>query len=236
MRNNLMQIARNCVEEKYPDAEFALLCGSAASGTMTTSSDLDLVVWDDTEPHPFRHSFYFENWPVEGFVLTSRSYIHFFEEAVQTANPTLLRMLAEGKPVKESERMHQLKTEAQQLLEEGPDPCSLAELDQMRYQISELLEDFEAVESREDGIFITHPLISLVPRFILRRSDCWLGEGKWLGREFKTYDHQLYQQFTRAVSAYYEKNDKTHLITFIDQVLDPSGGRFFEGYNAVRFI
>lgn len=63
----IREIARAFVEEKHPGASASILGGSAASGTATSTSDLDIAVL-----YPDGHSNYaetsrFRGWLVESF-------------------------------------------------------------------------------------------------------------------------------------------------------------------------
>ncbi|MBO8155611.1 MAG: nucleotidyltransferase domain-containing protein [Bacillaceae bacterium] len=67
MEQGLTQMAKRIIQEHFPGCRTALLCGSHVRGQGTATSDLDLVIIDDTFQTSFRESFLFQNKPVECF-------------------------------------------------------------------------------------------------------------------------------------------------------------------------
>lgn len=79
-------------------------------------------------------------------------------------------------------------------------------------------------------------LAELVSEFILRANGKWVGTSKWVFRLLKAHDEQLAFQFFEAFNLYYETKDKTQIIVFVDNVLEPYGGRLFEGFSMGKAI
>ncbi|MFD2672732.1 nucleotidyltransferase domain-containing protein [Marinicrinis sediminis] len=230
-----LEAASRCLEERYPHASFAVMGGSSASGLAGASSDLDLVIVDSSEPYPFRQSFWFEGYPVEAFIVTSRSYTRFFEEAVQSGLPTILRLLGDGIVIKPNSQFTRMTTMAKKLLDEGPEPCSLAELDEYRYEITEQLTDFESISDPGEALFILLKMSDLVQKMQLRANRQWLGEGKWAARALKAYQPQQFDQYVKAIAAFVAEGDKSVWVDYVEAVLQECGGRFFEGYYSVYY-
>ena len=65
----MLTTARTLVEERCPDAVWAILTGSALGPRRTAGSDLDIVVLREDGP-TYRESLRFRGWPVELFVQT----------------------------------------------------------------------------------------------------------------------------------------------------------------------
>jgi hypothetical protein len=78
--------ARALVEERFPQARWAVLAGSVITAHRTAGSDLDIVVLlpTDDPQAPHRDSRYFRGRPVELFVHDERTAAFGEEKAIET--------------------------------------------------------------------------------------------------------------------------------------------------------
>ncbi|WP_274307261.1 nucleotidyltransferase domain-containing protein [Solibacillus daqui] len=226
-----LKAARQFVEKYFPNCQAALLAGSVVRGEATTTSDLDIVIFDKEVKNPYRESFIEFEWPIEVFVHNLTSYKHYFAMDYERARSSLQKMLVEGFVVKDDGIVEQIKKEAQQILENGPQHWSLQTIDAKRYFITDVLDDFIGCTTIHEELFIVNMLAELISEFILRTNDKWVGTSKWVFRLLKAHDEQIALQFFEAFNFYYETKDKTQIITFVDHVLEPFGGRLFEGFS-----
>lgn len=226
-----LNAARQFVEKYFPNCQAALLAGSVVRGEATTTSDLDIVIFDKELKNPYRESFIEFEWPIEVFVHNLTSYKDYFTMDYERARPSLQKMLVEGIVVKDEGIVEQIKKEAQQVLANGPQQWSIDTIDAKRYFITDVLDDFIGCTTIHEELFIVNKLAELISEFILRTNDKWVGTSKWVFRLLKAHDEQLALQFFEAFNFYYETKDKTQIITFVDYVLEPFGGRFFEGFS-----
>ena len=100
MNNSRLQpfeAAKRFIEEKFPDCQAALLAGSVVRGEETTTSDLDIVVFDEKVESSYRESL-IEVWIGQSKCssITFTSYIDFFKSDCERARPSLPRMVSEG--------------------------------------------------------------------------------------------------------------------------------------------
>ncbi|WP_261381647.1 nucleotidyltransferase domain-containing protein [Paenibacillus cremeus] len=218
------------VEEYFPACEAALLAGSSIQGRATATSDLDLVLFDESQPGPFRQTFVAYDWVIEAFVLTRATYRYFFDEGIDSAIPSLQRMCAEGQLLRGGELVSDIVEEARAELLAGPPTWSREEVNKGRYEIGEALEDLTGCDQREEGLFIVHKLAGLLAEFKLRTSGCWLGDGKWLHRCLQRCDAVWSAQLTEALEAYYRRDDAAPLGLLSAQLLAPFGGFLVHGY------
>lgn len=154
----------------------------------------------------------------------------------ERAIPSLQKMLVEGIVIKDDGVVEKIKKEAQQILENGPQQWSLQTMDTKRYFITDVLDDFIGCTKIHEELFIVNRLAELVSEFILRANGKWVGTSKWVFRLLKAHDEQLAFQFFEAFNLYYETKDKTQIIVFVDNVLEPYGGRLFEGFSMGKAI
>src|SRR5260221_7174823 len=78
-------------------------------------------------------------------------------------------MYAEGMILKDRDQVAQrIKNEARQLLEQGPAPLSAAEITQLRYQLTDALDDFVGSERCGESYFInsTTRFARITPRLL----------------------------------------------------------------------
>lgn len=93
-------------EQRYPDADCLLLCGSIVRGEATVTSDLDIVVLYAELPHAYRESLMWEGYPVEAFVHSPSTLRYFFEQFDgPTGFPLLMQMVCESIEVPQATRL-----------------------------------------------------------------------------------------------------------------------------------
>ncbi|GLO64556.1 nucleotidyltransferase domain-containing protein [Oceanobacillus kimchii] len=230
-RMNAREAARKIVEQHFPSCTGAVLAGSVLRGEATNTSDLDIVIFDKKLPASYRTSFNSFGWPVEAFVHNSESYKFFFESDRKRARPSLPDMVANGVIIKNEDGiMDKIKVEANQILTNGPDKWTKEEIDLKRYFLTDVLDDFIGSEYRPEELFILNKLMDLVCEFILRTKNQWVGDSKGMYRALQRHDDTLTEELIRSVDTFYQYNEKKSMIEFVDRILEPYGGRFFEGF------
>lgn len=234
-----MSIARPCAEKAaaefvarhFPLCQCALLAGSTVRGEATSRSDLDIVVFDEHVPAAYRESFVEEGWPIEAFVHNFTSYKAFFESDCRRGRPSLPKMVAEGVPIKEDARLEAVKSEAERLLEKGPEPWSADTIRFKRYFLTDLLDDFIGSSDRMEDLFIASALAEAASEFVLRTNRQWIGQSKWIMRALRNFDPDLAKRFSEGFDNFYRTGNKEKIITLADLVMQPYGGRLFAGFS-----
>lgn len=232
---NMIDAARAFVEYSFPACDAAFVAGSAVRGEATTTSDLDIVIVTRDVKAPYRESLSAFGWPIEVFVNTHESYHEFFARDIQRRRPSLPRMCAEGMILKDRDQLAQrIKNEARQLLEQGPAPLSAAEITQLRYQLTDALDDFVGSERRGESYFIANEVAVLASELVLSYHRQWIGKGKWVLRALQAFDPQQAELLTVALETFYQQGTKEDLISFAQDALALVGGRLFEGYSTLH--
>ncbi|TQR18186.1 nucleotidyltransferase domain-containing protein [Psychrobacillus vulpis] len=226
-----MEAAKLFLSLKFPNCQGAVLAGSVVRGEPTVTSDLDIVVFSESINSSFRETLIFNGWPIEVFVHNLSSYKSFFESDYKRARPSLPRMVAEGLILKNEGIMEDIQAEARQLLNNGPEQWSNDIINMKRYFITDALDDFIGCNKRAEEIFIANTLAELVSEFVLRTNRKWVGASKWIIRSLKLYDEGFTEQFVEAFDLYYKTGDKNNIIQIVENVLQPYGGRLFEGFS-----
>ncbi|MGF9831771.1 nucleotidyltransferase domain-containing protein [Bacillus anthracis] len=107
-----MEAAQSIITSHFPDCDVALLGGSVARGEATKTSDLDIVIVDQSLTSCYRESFYSNGWPVEVFVHNFETYKTFFKMDCDRGRPSLPQLVSEGIVLKgENEIVEKLKRE-----------------------------------------------------------------------------------------------------------------------------
>ncbi|WP_082686268.1 nucleotidyltransferase domain-containing protein [Bacillus coahuilensis] len=228
---SVMDAARQFVLKYHPHCEGALLAGSVVRGQATETSDLDIVVFDGNLSSSYRKSFIEFGWNIELFAHNLTSYAHFFKQDCESGRPSMPWMVNEGIPIRDNGVLNTIKREAKDWLQTGPERWSEKTIKEKQYFITDCLEDLIGCEDREEGLFIVGKLAELVSEFMLRTNGKWTGTSKWAFRSLVQYDVVLAKEFTIALDYYYKTNNKSKIIIFVDKVLLPYGGRFFEGFS-----
>ncbi|PEP60285.1 nucleotidyltransferase domain-containing protein [Bacillus pseudomycoides] len=224
--------AQKIIESQFPHCDVALLGGSIARGEATKTSDLDIVIFDESLSNCYRESFFSNGWPVEVFVHNFKTYKEFFKSDCERGRPSLPQLVAEGIVLQgEKKIVTNLKQEAQQLLDKGPEKWTEELIRQKRYFITDALDDFIGATKREEELFIANLLADLVHEFVLRVNGQWVGNSKWFIRMLRKYDELFAEQFVEAFDHFYITGEKKKLIAFVENTLENYGGRLFEGFS-----
>ena len=141
------------------------------------------------------------------------------------------RMVAEGIVLRDSGMVDGIKREAQELLDGGPEIWSDATIRTKRYFLTDVLDDFIGCGDRAEGIFIAGALAEGIAEFELRTHGRWIGASKWIVRSLQHYDKKFADRFVEAFDDYYRSGSKDKAIELADAVMEPHGGRLFEGFS-----
>lgn len=225
--------AEHFVSRYFRGCDCAILAGSILLDDATSTSDLDIVVIADNHPDaPFRESFRAFGWPVEVFVHTRSSLEQYFQSDVARRRPSLQTMIAEGVVVQDASGIaSHLQTAARSQLDAGPPPLSQDELDAMRYMLTDLIEDLVGCVDADEMLFIAFALVESCIDFILAVNCRWTGSGKWRLRALRRFDPQLAYELTVVIQRVFQNGDTLELVSFVDKLIKPYGGRCFEGYR-----
>ncbi|MBE7103851.1 nucleotidyltransferase domain-containing protein [Bacillus cereus] len=227
-----IEAARSIIASQFPNCDVALLGGSVARGDATKTSDLDIVIFDQSLSSCYRESFYSNGWPVEVFVHNFETYKTFFKMDCDRGRPSLPQLVLEGFVLKgKVEIVERLKREANDLLMKGPDKWTEEKMKQKRYFITDALDDFIGATKREEELFIANLLADLVHEYVLRVNGQWLGNSKWFIRVLKRYNEVYAEKFVMVFDHFYKTGEKKELIAFIEKTLEEYGGRMFEGFS-----
>ncbi|KOO51517.1 nucleotidyltransferase domain-containing protein [Viridibacillus arvi] len=223
--------AHQFINKYFPNCQGAVLAGSVVRGEGTDTSDLDIVVFDSSLNSSYRESLIEFDWPIEVFVHNLTSYKYFFELDYRDAKPSMQRMLWEGIILKDEEIIQPIKREAKEILDKGPERWSEEIITTKRYFITDVLDDFIGCKNRAEEIFIANALAELIHEFVLRTNDQWIGSSKWIIRALKNYDEKFTEVFVDAFDTYYKTAEKSKVIHLSEMVIEPFGGRLFEGFS-----
>ncbi|WP_058307695.1 nucleotidyltransferase domain-containing protein [Gracilibacillus massiliensis] len=232
---NSVAAAKQFINQKFSHCQGAILAGSVVRGEETATSDLDIVIFDNNLNNSYRESMIDNGWPIEIFVHNLSSYKYFIEMDCKAGKPSMARMISEGITLKDEGILLAIKKEAKEILEKGPEKWSDEMITQKRYFITDALDDFIGSTNRAEAIFIANNLAELVHEFVLRTNRQWIGSSKWIIRALKQYDEKFTEEFIAAFNAFYETGEKKKVIQLVDNVLQPYGGRLFEGFTLGKY-
>ena len=227
-----LQVATKLVQSDFVACLAAFLAGSVVREEHTASSDLDIVIITLHDPAaPYRKSCVQGGWPIELFVHTPESLTRFFEMDKASRTPSLPQMVSEGIVISQQEFWaEKFKTQAESVLQAGPEALSESEIQSTRYQLSDLLEDLRGSQRPEESLFIAAELAEKAAQFYLSYHQYWNGHGKWLHRALKRANPELANSLVQALDALYQDRISHLLIQWVQAVLEPVGGTLFDGY------
>jgi hypothetical protein len=140
-------------------------------------------------------------------------------------------MVSEGIPIRNHELLPAIQREATALIDNGPEEWNAKEIDMKRYFLTDTLEDFIGSNNRAEELFISNYLAELLHEYVLRTNKRWIGNSKWMIRELNNFDPFFTNRFVQAFDSFYRTGDKSLIIDLADSVLEPFGGKFFDGFS-----
>lgn len=227
----LIEITKEILQAKYATAEFAFLAGSIVRGEATSFSDLDLVVIFENLPCAFRESFYFQHLPVEVFAHTPETLNYFmFEIDRPSGFPVLPQMVSEGIEVPEkSDLSEKLKRLAKECLAMKPPALAPRQIDSLRYQITNLIDDIREPRSKEELTAGGGELYSVLADFYLRANNFWSAKNKAIPRVLEKTNPDLRREFCESFEELFVAGKTEKVILMTETILKPHGGFLFEG-------
>lgn len=232
-----VEVARRLVAERFPQARAAWLGGSAARGTATSTSDLDITVLLSGPPAPMRESLRYADWPVELFVHTESSLAHYCRKDHDRRQPSMMRLVGESIILLDTEvggLAMRLQADCVAQVEAGPDALSEDELAMLRYRVSDLLEDLIGADSNDVRAVVAASLWQEAAALLLTGDRRWSGTGKGLLREVAAYDSDCGTAHAVALADGLRAaacGDPAPLTTETDKILAAYGGRLFAGFQ-----
>ncbi|MEU8771412.1 nucleotidyltransferase domain-containing protein [Streptomyces griseus] len=228
---DVIELARALVLERHPDARAAFLGGSVLTRRRTARSDLDVVVLLDGPPAPYRASLRYGDWPVELFVHTEESWHDFVTPEIVRRNSPLLWMCADGALLLDADGTGaRISDTAERLAAAGPPPVTATALEDARYALTDLLDDFGACTDAGERLFVVADLVRRSAELALLTHGTWLGGGKWLARRLEPVAPDLAARLDEAARAAL-RGEQAALTSVVTEVLDAAGGPVWEGYR-----
>lgn len=231
MRLQPVEAAKRFIEQFYPQCNVAFLAGSASRGEHKALSDLDIVIIDETIPSAYRESLFELGWRMEIFINNRASILGFFESDAKRGRPTMPHMCANGILLKDDGTAALLRAKALAIIEQGPEPLTVSEIESARYFLTDLLEDFIDADRHDEALYTLNTLSIQLAEFALRVQGRWIGRGKGLPRMLRQYSEDLNERFVDAISGFVKRENKQLFVQLADDILDPYGGRLFEGFS-----
>jgi hypothetical protein len=143
----------------------------------------------------------------------------------------MLRIWAHGTIVQDNEGLGtSLQAEAAQTLRAGYGSASRKELDRIRHQTTDLLDDLIGSGTADESVFTAAHLGIALSHLRLLVAGAWLGRGKWMYREVSNLDPEWSDALTHALRKQ-AQGDAGPLVDLAEATLAQSGGRLFDGYS-----
>jgi hypothetical protein len=214
---------------RYEGASAAVAYGSPVRGEDLEYADIDLIVVGDLEGAPLSESIIFGGWPMEIHVHTPATLWEVSERLARTERITRLpHMFTIGEMVFDRDGTGgNLKSRLTDLMVKGPAPMNDSELVLYRHRISDGIADLSDPRPLGEVMFSAAKLARSIAEFVLARNKHWLSTGKALHRNLRQVEPELAERLAEAWSQV--GSDPNPLIAVADEVLEPVGGRLFEG-------
>jgi hypothetical protein len=232
MVERLTHLARTLLGDRYAGADVGFVAGSIVRGEGTRYSDLDLVVIYANLDHAYRESFTADGFPVEAFVHDPSTLEYFFVEVDRKSGvPSLAQMVVEGIEVPgQTPLTRTLKARAAAIIAAGPPALDPDTERQMRYFVSDLLDDLRAPRSRDELVGAGARLYECLADYVLRSRGRWSAKGKSIPRALRRHDAGLAAAYAEAFTALFARADAS-VLGLAEDLLRDTGGPLFDGYR-----
>lgn len=226
-------VTKDLLETRYLGATTIFVAGSVVRGEATAHSDLDLVIVYPKIRAAYRESFQHRDWPVEAFIHDPETLNYFFRRVdSQLGRATLAEMIAEGHEIPGASDFSQaLKEKARQILQAGPPALSDEEIQDRRYQISELLDDVRDPRTQQELFAAATLIYNELADYYFRTRLSWTGSGKAILKRMKRIDPTFARRFSEAFDLLFVSGQPGRVIELAEEIMAPQGGCLFEGYR-----
>jgi hypothetical protein len=227
-----VDVARDILKERYPNAMLAFVGGSFNRSESTLSSDIDLVVIFEKLDHAWRESFIFQDWPVEAYVHDPETLRYFFYEFdANIGIPSLPAMVIEGPAVPAAHPMvNELKAMAQKVLDGKTPPWDAQTLDTKRYRITDLVDDLRDPRNPIEAAATIGLLHEELGNFYFRAQGLWSASKKHIPRQLAKIEPALSVRWEEAFLDAW-RGQRNKLIHLTEDILRPYGGFLFDGFR-----
>lgn len=214
MKNPIIAVANAIRNQRYSDALVVFAAGSFIRGEATAFSDLDLVVVYESLPSTYRESFRFEGFPVEAFVHDSQTLNYFFVEVDRPSGiPALPQMVKEGIELPDSTAFSRsLKALATAVIEIGPPPLQSDDDRNLRYYITDLLDDTRDPRSYAELVATGAQLYEALADYYLRTKGFWSAKGKSIPRALERVAPELCEKYCESFETLFRSGDASAAI------------------------
>lgn len=233
MFDDVIKITDEIRVSKYPNAKVVFLAGSIIRGEGTPHSDLDLVVIFENLPNAYRESFYFGGFPVEAFVHDPETLNYFITERELKAGVCIMaQMVSEGLEIPQpSEFSQKLKQLAVSVIDALPPKFNEDSLRQMRYNITNLIDDIRHPRSKTEVIATGTVLYDVLANCYLRTNNFWTAKAKSIPRKLKLANADFSLRFCAGFERLFADGQTEEVIVLAEEILEPIGGFLFEGHK-----
>lgn len=231
-RKSPVDTAKKLLKEKYPHYSVAFVAGSFNRGEETATSDIDLVVVLPKVEQAWRESLTFDGWPIEILIHDEETLKYFFYEVDgKEGIPSLPNMVFEGPAIPwDSPFSSRLKSMASTVLSAGPPTLSEDEKMNLRYTISDLLDDLKAPRTVFEGMATVAKLHGTLAFFMFRSKGTWAAGTKHIPRRIQKIFPELYPRWEKSFQeAFAGKFQESIRLT--EEILNQNGGYLFDGYH-----
>ncbi|WP_074260437.1 hypothetical protein [Agromyces cerinus] len=227
-RADALEVARRYLAAEHPAASAAVLAGSVAAGTSTSTSDLDIAIYYTDRIANSAVTLERDGWLIETFLYDPTSLNEWFDREAMQRRPVAIDMWMRGVPLVGSDTLTALQQRARARFDLGPEPLSVSESAELRYQLTAAVDDLAGVGDAAEEYAIASRVFENTASLLLLTNGQWLGFGKWLIRRLQHLDDAN----AHALVEWARDPHRTGrmLVGLAERVLDRAGGRLQAGH------
>lgn len=224
-----LDVARAFIDERFPLAQAAVVGGSTATRTRTTTSDIDLLLLGprtmldggDSLAATCLH----RGELIELFAYTEDGFERWAARGVAQHRPVIVDVLVHGMIIRDGAVLHALRARWAAVLAAGP-VVDEHRIDLLRYAVTDLLDDLRDAEDAFEQHVTMASLLEQVASLALLSNGRWLGAGKHLARRLREWSPARAAQLADPFVA----GDVVRFADAAGRELERAGGPLREGF------
>ncbi len=220
------EVVHLLAKTRYAAADTLLFGGSAAKGTQSLTSDIDLVVLFSSIPASQRESFRVGAWLVDAQLHDPETLNYVFTSDARLGSAVLAKFVAEAVLIPaQTSLARDVVAAARTLVSAGPAKCDLSG---SRYMIYNMVNDLVSASDQHELMATAGELYKVLALHLLRQNRRWLVSRKMIPRALKDIDDALESDFHNAFHRCFAQHDPEPVISLAQRLIpDLSEGAAF---------
>lgn len=220
--NKIYLKVADLLNEQFSDVYAACLTGSYADNLATEESDIDIWIVSAKRDYVFGETFIREGnkYQVTHYPLSKVEELLWLD--IFTRNGVFVGAFVKAKIIKDTDGfLSSFIKKCISIYHQGPESASYLEIHKRKVQLFNSWSDLKGTSSREEGLINAFEIMQHFMFYYSLSYRIWTnGGGKYIARNIKAHNPNLYNEFYECFEKYVQSNEKSALLNFIEVQTD----------------